>query len=273
MAILRNRSQSGFTVITNNIFSDQNLSNKAIGMLCKMLSLPDNWNFSEKGLQAIMHKDGQASIRSGLKELQDAGYLRRYRVHDENGRFTGWEWEITNNPSDFQNKKCENPQVENPSMVNPSSETPNLENQPQVSTKEESTKLDKTNGVKTEKERGDKSPSPDSENPDNQVSKKRGRPKVQRHKYGEFGNVLLSDDEFERLSERVEGYREHYIKQVDCYCEQHGRTYKRYYATIVNWFDKDKKAGRLPDVSKKQAFMQHTEEENEESWGWEDDIA
>lgn len=273
MAILRNRSQSGFTVITNNIFHDQNLSNKAIGMLCKMLSLPDNWNFSEKGLQAIMHKDGQASIRSGLKELQEAGYLRRYRVHDENGRFVGWEWEITNNPADFSDNKYKKPHVENPSMDNPSLETPSLEDRPQLSTKEVSTKKSITDEVSTEKERGDKSPTRDSSGPDSPELKKRGRPKVQRRKHGEFGNVLLSDDEYERLADRVEGYRDHYIKEVDCYCEQHGRTYKRYYATIVNWFDKDKKSGRLPDLGKKQAFMQHTEEENEESWGWEDDIA
>ena len=153
MAILRNRSQGNFTVITNNIFRDERLSNKAVGMLCKMLSLPDSWEFSEKGLQAIMHKDGQASIRSGLKELQDAGYLRRYRVRDDSGRLTGWEWEITNNPADFLNsEKCDKPQVENPSMDNPNLGIPNLDNHHQLKTKEEKTNQSKNKEERTERE-------------------------------------------------------------------------------------------------------------------------
>lgn len=93
MAILRNRTQGGFTIVDNYALRDERLSLKAVGLLVKMLSLPDRWDFSEAGLVAIV-KDGQSSVRSGLKELEEYGYLIRTRVKDELGRFTDCEWEV-----------------------------------------------------------------------------------------------------------------------------------------------------------------------------------
>ena len=97
MAIVRNRTQH-FTIVESVATSDTNLSLKALGLLCKMLSLPDGWEFSEKGLAAIMPKDGITAIRSGLKELEQAGYLHRRQVR-EGGRFREWEWEVSNTPN------------------------------------------------------------------------------------------------------------------------------------------------------------------------------
>lgn len=62
MAVLRKAQKSNFTVIDNQVFKS-NLSLKARGLLCTMLSLPDNWKFSEKGLQMILPADGQTSVR------------------------------------------------------------------------------------------------------------------------------------------------------------------------------------------------------------------
>ncbi len=66
MAILRNKSQQGFTIVDNYALKDKRLSLKATGLLVKMLSLPDYWEFSEAGLAAIV-KDGITSIRSAIK--------------------------------------------------------------------------------------------------------------------------------------------------------------------------------------------------------------
>lgn len=99
MAILRNRSQDNFTIIDNEALKDGRLSLKALGLLCKMLSLPDNWDFSEKGLKAITKKDGLTSIRSGLKELEAAGYLHREQVRSKDGKFVDWEWEVFSSPT------------------------------------------------------------------------------------------------------------------------------------------------------------------------------
>lgn len=125
MAILRNPNRGKFTVVDNYALRDDNLSLKARGLLVTMLSLPDNWQFSENGLCAIFQKDGQASIRSGLKELEEGGYLIRKRTRDGFGRVSNVEWTI-----------CDYPHLENPSVVNP-----NLDFRPQLNTKQSNTEI------------------------------------------------------------------------------------------------------------------------------------
>ena len=125
MAILKNPSRKKFTVVDNHALRDDNLSLKARGLLVTMLSLPNNWKFSENGLCALFKKDGQASIRSGLKELESSGYLVRRRTRDDMGRVDGVEWIIYDQP------RLENRNVDNPS----------LDSQPQLNTKELSTDL------------------------------------------------------------------------------------------------------------------------------------
>lgn len=123
MAILRNPNKDKFTIVDNTALKDKNLSLKARGLLITMLSLPDNWDFSEKGLCAILEKDGQSSIRSGLKELEEYGYLVRTRERDQHGKISNVAWTI-----------YDYPHLENPSMVNPS-----LDNRLQLNTKRSST--------------------------------------------------------------------------------------------------------------------------------------
>ena len=129
MAILRNASKGKYTVLNNGIFRDENLSAKSLGILAKMLSLPDNWEFSETGLCSIFKKDGRDSIRSGLKELEENGYLVRIRVRDDSGKLTSVEWTVSDRPM-FEKPMLENPMLENPM----------LENRTQYNTKEYNTK-------------------------------------------------------------------------------------------------------------------------------------
>lgn len=140
MAIMRNRTQQGYTNVSNVIFRDERLSLKARGLLCTMLSLPDCWEFSEKGLQAIIPADGQTSIRTALKTLEECGYLVRRQVR-ENGLILGYEWEIYGTPQD-----AESPHLENHNM-----EIPNLEKQHQYITKESNTKESTTKDKKVSK--------------------------------------------------------------------------------------------------------------------------
>lgn len=76
----------GYTSMPNYHLRDKNLSNQAIGLLSKILSLPKEWDYSLNGLTAIC-KDGISSIRSQLKELETNGYLTRTRYQDEKGLF------------------------------------------------------------------------------------------------------------------------------------------------------------------------------------------
>ena len=64
--------------------------------------------------------------------------------------------------------------------------------------------------------------------------------KPQRHKYGQYKNVLLSDDEFEKLKTEFPEDWEERIERVSEYCASKGATYKNYLATIRNWARKER---------------------------------
>ncbi|MCR5204860.1 MAG: helix-turn-helix domain-containing protein [Lachnospiraceae bacterium] len=87
MAILKNRTQTNFTMISNNIFHDKELSMKDRGVLCTLFSLPDGWEFSVAGLSSIV-PDGVDSISKSIIRLEELGYIERTKTRDENGKFT-----------------------------------------------------------------------------------------------------------------------------------------------------------------------------------------
>ena len=96
MSKFRKEIKTNFTVVHNDFIDDKRLNNDAIGLLLKMLKLPDNWNFSIKGLAAIS-KDGERKISRQLKELEENGYLVRNRVYVE-GKISDWEYIISDEP-------------------------------------------------------------------------------------------------------------------------------------------------------------------------------
>ena len=110
MAVLRKEKRSEYTVIDNAIFKDNTLSMKAKGLLCQMLSLPDNWNYSIAGLVTLVN-DGESAVRAALKELEEAGYFRREQVRKD-GKIAKIEYIIS------EYKNCENLVVENPQQEN-----------------------------------------------------------------------------------------------------------------------------------------------------------
>lgn len=65
-------------------------------------------------------------------------------------------------------------------------------------------------------------------------------PKKQvRHKYGEYSNVLLSDEELGKLKVEFPDNWQEWIERVSSYVAQTGKGYKNYLATIRNWARKD----------------------------------
>jgi hypothetical protein len=166
MSIFRVEKNSNYTVISNYHLRDKNLSLRTIGLLSLILSLPETWDYSQAGLASIC-KDGEDSIRSGLKELEKYGYLERERERDENGRMRGIIYKVYEIPKDkhseikttyventkhkknvvqtkpkVESPKQESPKRENPMLVNqtlelPTSEIPTLENEAQIINKKE----------------------------------------------------------------------------------------------------------------------------------------
>jgi len=116
--IVRVNKSSNYTVISNNIFKDQNLSLKARGLLTTILSLPDNWKYSIEGLASLC-SDGRGSVTSAINELIEAGYVIRSQKFDETGRFSGFIYDIY---EETQGKIADLPFTENPITENPITE-------------------------------------------------------------------------------------------------------------------------------------------------------
>ena len=132
MAVYRVNKNRGYTVMANYHLRDKTLSLKAVGLLSKMLSFNDGWQFSTKGLSMIC-KEGPDAILSALKELEENGYLVRHRGRDDKGRMVSTEFDIYETPQAGLPHR-EKPDVDNPDMENPHMENPHGENPAQLNT-------------------------------------------------------------------------------------------------------------------------------------------
>ena len=122
MPVFRVDKSRDFTVVANCVFKDRSLSAKAKGILVEMLSLPESWDYTLKGLTTLF-SDGIDSIRQGINELEKHGYIVRERKRDARGRLGGMEYVIYETPHIVQ----ENSQsVENfaPESPEPTAEKP-----------------------------------------------------------------------------------------------------------------------------------------------------
>ena len=131
MAVFRVEKTRDYTVMSNHHLRNTDLSLKAKGLLSLMLSLPENWDYTTKGLSMIC-KDGIDSINSGLKELVANGYVIRRRLRNEKGQLTTTEYTIFEQPQTLDMTdtppKGENPILDNPILDNQAQEKPILEN-------------------------------------------------------------------------------------------------------------------------------------------------
>ncbi|MDE5909679.1 MAG: helix-turn-helix domain-containing protein [Lachnospiraceae bacterium] len=117
MAVFRVEKTKDFTVMCNHHLRNVKLSLKAKGLLSLMLSLPEDWDYTTKGLACIC-RDGVDSIGSTLKELEQHGYLTRKRIRFENGRLGDIEYTIHEKPA-RQETGEDPPKRENPEQVKP----------------------------------------------------------------------------------------------------------------------------------------------------------
>src|SRR5699024_9583222 len=139
MAVYRVNKNRGYTVMANYHLRDKTLSLKAVGLLSKMLSFNDGWQFSTKGLSAIC-KEGPDAVLAALRELEDHGYLIRHRQRDAKGRMSNTVFKIYEQPQPVSphmgNPDVDNPDMENPHMENPHKDKPAQLNTNQVITKQ-----------------------------------------------------------------------------------------------------------------------------------------
>ena len=133
MAVFRVEKNRGYTVMSNHHLRNAELSLKAKGLLSMMLSLPEEWNYTTRGLAAIC-KEGADCIGSALKELEKTGYIVRNRLRDNKGKIVDVEYVIYETPRK-PNLVCPHegsPDTDCPDTENPDMDNPGLENQPQL---------------------------------------------------------------------------------------------------------------------------------------------
>lgn len=136
------KKQTNFTIVPNEILQSKDLSLQAKGLIAQCLSFPDNWNYSINGLVAVV-KEGKTAVMNTIKELEHHGYVKRNRIHDENGKFAGIEYVITDYPNldkphtenlNMVKTQVNQPYAGKPNMVKPNTDKPISENQPQNNT-------------------------------------------------------------------------------------------------------------------------------------------
>ena len=122
MAVFRIERTRDYTVMSNHHLRNANLSLKAKGLLSMMLSLPEDWNYTTRGLAQIC-KEGVDAIGAALRELEAAGYIVRHKLRDRQGRISDTEYVIYEQPQ-LRKPDTDSPDTENPYMDKPDTEKP-----------------------------------------------------------------------------------------------------------------------------------------------------
>lgn len=117
MTVIRTEHQKNYVIINKNVLEDKTLSFKAKGIWVYCMSRPDDWQFHVSHL-ATVSLDGRDAVYAGLKELENAGYLKKVSCRD-NGKYTGVDYVISE-------LKQISPKTENPDAVNPVTANPPL---------------------------------------------------------------------------------------------------------------------------------------------------
>lgn len=107
---------ANYTTISNVFLRDEKLSLKAKGLLATIMSLPDTWDFSIKGICTIV-KEGTTAIYSAIDELKTFGYCKVETLRDEKGRVTGNDYTFYENPN-VENLNMDNQVQLNKDIIN-----------------------------------------------------------------------------------------------------------------------------------------------------------
>ena len=151
MAVFRIEKTRDYTVMSNHHLRNAGLSLKSKGLLSMMLSLPEDWNYTTRGLAKIC-KEGTDSIGSALKELERAGYIVRNRLRDSKGKIVDVEYVIyeTPHPPDTGQPCDDEPDTACPDTEDPDMDNPCLENRPQLNKEKRNPEKQNTDSPSTE---------------------------------------------------------------------------------------------------------------------------
>lgn len=107
---------TNYTVISNVFLRDEKLSLKAKGLLATILSLPETWDFSIKGICSVV-KEGTTAVYSAIDELKKCGYCSIIKNRNEKGMIIGNDYTFYENPH-MENLNMDNPKMDNQTQIN-----------------------------------------------------------------------------------------------------------------------------------------------------------
>ena len=129
--------------MSNYHLRDKRLSLKARGLLSQMLSLPEDWDYTLAGL-CYINRESKDAIRTAIRELEQAGYIRRRQTIDSGGKFAGNEYTIYERP---QEPLPGEPSSEKPSSGNPTTGKPMPEKPTQRNIEKQNTDQQNTDSI------------------------------------------------------------------------------------------------------------------------------
>ena len=199
MAVYRVQRTRDYTVMSNYHLKDKGLTLKSKGLLSMILSLPEEWNYTTRGLASIC-KEGVDAIGSALKELETAGYIVRRQLRGANGRITDTEYIIYEQPQpkklDMLPSDVVSPDTENPDMVKPDTEKP-----AELNIEKSNTQKSITQGASTDS-------IPFREPAAAQLPERKGRDAMSVSEMESYRDLILENIEYDHLCREFTTYRE-----------------------------------------------------------------
>lgn len=157
--------------MANHHLKNRALTLKAKGLLSLMLSLPEDWDYTLKGL-SIISVESIDAIREAIKELERAGYIIRSRERNERGQLKGADYiiyeqpHLPNGPPMSETPVLENPMLDNPAQEKPVLDSPVLDCPTQENPTQLNTNRSNTNSVTPKKiNTHEENPNPSNLNP------------------------------------------------------------------------------------------------------------
>ena len=194
MAVFRIERTRDYTVMSNHHLRNANLSLKAKGLLSMMLSLPEDWNYTTRGLAKIC-KEGVDAIGAALRELEAAGYIVRHKLRDSQGRISDTEYVIYEQPQ-LRKPDTDSPDTENPYMDKPDTEKPAELN------------IEKSNTEKTITYGSSTDSIPFREAAAAQLPERKGRDAMSVSEMESYRDLILENIEYDHLCREFTTYRE-----------------------------------------------------------------
>ena len=204
MAVFRIERTRDYTVMSNHHLRNHELSLKAKGLLSMMLSLPDDWNYTTRGLAKIC-KEGVDAIGGALRELEREGYIVRHQLRDAQGRISDTEYVIYEQPQpkapDTPSSDTAAPDTDSPGTENPYLDKPDTEKPAELNIETSNTQKSITHGSSTDS-------IPFREPAAAQLPERKGRDAMSVSEMESYRDLILENIEYDHLCREFTTYRE-----------------------------------------------------------------